>query len=218
MHFLSQKSPPNQPNHNLDHSKWSPTMHTCNVCVTKIYYHATYKAASKHFKHLIAVLGLTQPQAAFPWPDLAGQPFEQGCYHNEHVTTWNTTFKECGPSVVPRSLLHHTNVFTSTTRHVPNHIASQTRKKSTLLTITEASWQPLSGSKSSKSRPLWPQNKQLQQCHHLCWIRLLCTPRVCSFFGRPGLAKTFYWPLRAPAPQPERITMYLGVCYIILPF
>ena len=54
-----------------------------------------------------------------------------------------------------------------TTRHVPTNIPSQTRTISTLLTITEASWQPLSGSKSSKSRPVWPQNKQLQQCHSL---------------------------------------------------
>ena len=35
--------------------------------------------------------------------------------------------------------------------------------------------------------------------HHLCWIRLLCIPGVCSFFGRSGLTKTFYWPPRALA-------------------
>ena len=86
--------------------------------------------------------------------------------------------------------------------------------------IIEAAWQPLSGSKSSKSRPLWPQNKHLQQCHSLPSSMLdqtIVHPRSVFILqcGRSGLTKTFYWPLKAPAPHPERITTRVsGALYV----
>jgi len=53
-------------------------------------------------------------------------------------------------------------------------------------------------------------NKQLQQCHSLPSSMLdhtIVCPRRMFIFGRSGLTKTFYWPLRALAPHPERITI-----------